>query len=349
MYQARYYKTDGSEGSQVALPNALFDGVVNEVVLHRSVKAYLANQRQGTASAKNRSAVAGGSRKPWRQKGTGRARAGTIRAAQWVGGGRAFPPQPHSWREKLPKRVKSLARRSALNSRAEADRVLVIEGFDFDAPKTKRLRELLASLSVEGKVLILTDGVDRNVYLSSRNLPDVHVMTFGAESPYDVLWAGTVLIEKSALDTVSAAEDADDQPRRRPWDPGADAALAADQEEHKKARSGSAATGKAKAEKTAEAPAKKAKKAEAPVEPPSEAAPEAPAAKAAAKSETPQATDGFDPESVALPKVGDLADFLAGVDDPAHVEALQVRDSRKTAQAHYAARLEALSGGEEVE
>ena len=112
MYQARYYKTDGSPGPEVSLPEALFDGVVNEGVLHHVIKAYLANQRQGTASGKNRSAVAGGSRKPWRQKGTGRARQGTIRAAQWTGGGMAFPPQPHSWRQRVPKKVRSLARRS---------------------------------------------------------------------------------------------------------------------------------------------------------------------------------------------------------------------------------------------
>ena len=116
MFKARYYKTDGSKGRARPLPTSLFDGVVNEAVLHQVVKAYLANQRQGTAAGKNRSAVAGGSRKPWRQKGTERARQGTIRAPQWVGGGLAFPPIPHSWRQRVPRKVKALARRSAFNA-----------------------------------------------------------------------------------------------------------------------------------------------------------------------------------------------------------------------------------------
>ncbi|MCG6956269.1 MAG: 50S ribosomal protein L4, partial [Gemmatimonadetes bacterium] len=111
MYKARYYKADGKKGKARALPEVLFNGVVNEGVMHQAVKAYLANQRQGTAAAKTRSEVSGGNSKPWRQKGTGRARQGTTRAAQWEGGGRAFPPIPHSWRQKVPRKVKALARR----------------------------------------------------------------------------------------------------------------------------------------------------------------------------------------------------------------------------------------------
>ena len=122
MFKARYYKTDGKKGRNRQLPDALFDGVVNDAVLHQVVKAYLANQRQGTHAAKSRGQVAGGSRKPWRQKGTGRARQGTIRAVQWTGGGRAFPPTPHSWNQKIPRKVKALARRSAFNARAGEDR-----------------------------------------------------------------------------------------------------------------------------------------------------------------------------------------------------------------------------------
>ncbi len=200
MYKAAYYKSDGKKGRARPLPDWLFDGVVHEGVLHQVVTAYLANRRQGTAAAKNRAAVRGGSRKPWRQKGTGRARQGTIRAPHWEGGGRAFPPVPHSWRQKVPKKVKWLARRSAFNARAEEDRVVLIDGLDYDVPRTARIREFLETIGAEGKVLLLTDGLKKNVYLSARNLPDVEVRPFGEESVYDVLWATTVVIEREALE-----------------------------------------------------------------------------------------------------------------------------------------------------
>lgn len=205
MYKARYYKADGKKGKARALPDVLFDGVVNESVMHRVVKAYLSNQRQGTASAKTRSEVSGGSKKPWRQKGTGRARQGSIRAVQWEGGGRAFPPIPHSWRERVPKKVKSLARRSALNDRAENDRVVLVDVPSMEAPKTKDLKGFLSGIEAQGKVLVLTDGRNENVYLSARNLAEVSVLPFGEESVYDVLWAHTVVIERSAVEKLGAA------------------------------------------------------------------------------------------------------------------------------------------------
>jgi len=204
MYKARYYKADGKKGKARALPDALFDGVVNESAMHQVVKAYLSNQRQGTASAKSRGEVRGGSRKPWRQKGTGRARQGTIRAVQWSGGGIAFPPIPHSWRERVPKKVKSLARRSALNDRAEHNRVVMVDMPALEKPRTQDLLGFLGTIEADGKVLILTDGKNDNVYLSSRNLSNVSVLPFGEESVYDVLWAATVIIERSALDDVAA-------------------------------------------------------------------------------------------------------------------------------------------------
>jgi len=203
MYKARYYKADGKKGRARALPDTLFDGVVNENAMHQVVKAYLANQRQGTAAAKNRSAVSGGNSKPWRQKGTGRARQGSIRAVQWEGGGRAFPPIPHSWRQRVPKKVKALARRSALNDRAESDRVVLVDVPALEQPKTRDLTNFLKSIEAAGKVLILTDGKNDNVYLSARNLQDVAVMPFGQESVYDLLWAGLVLIERSAVDKMA--------------------------------------------------------------------------------------------------------------------------------------------------
>jgi len=207
MYKARYYKEDGKKGRARPLPDALFDGVVNESVMHQVVKAYLSNQRRGTGAAKGRSDVRGGSRKPWRQKGTGRARQGTIRAPQWEGGGVAFPPIPHSWQQRVPKKVRALARRSALNDRAEGDRVVIVDLPSMDAPKTRELASLLGAMGAEGKVLVLTDGTRREIYLSGRNLPNVTVLPFGTESVYDVLWAQTVVIERSALETGPQTEE----------------------------------------------------------------------------------------------------------------------------------------------
>ena len=204
MYKATYFKTDGKKGRARALPDWLFDGVVNESVLHQVVKAYQANQRQGTAAGKNRAAVRGGGRKPFRQKGTGRARQGTIRAAQMKGGGLAFPPIPHSWNQKVPKKVKGLARRSAFNARAEEGRVVLVDPLKFEAPKTAQLREFLGSIEAPGKILFLTEGQKNNVHLSARNLPGVEVRPFGEESVYDVIWATTVIIERGALENVEA-------------------------------------------------------------------------------------------------------------------------------------------------
>lgn len=210
IFKARYYKADGKKGRARTLPAPLFNGIVNEGVIHQAVKAYLANQRQGTAAAKTRSDVAGGGRKPWRQKGTGRARAGTIRSPIWAGGGIAFPPIPHSWRQRLPKKVKTLARHSALNDRAENDRVIIADLPEMKSPKTRDLVAFVSAIDVPGKVLLLTDGVNKNLYLSSRNLPAVSVVPFGEESVYDVLWAHTVLIERGALETNSSLKESEE-------------------------------------------------------------------------------------------------------------------------------------------
>ena len=210
IFKARYYKADGKKGRARTLPAPLFNGIVNEGVVHQAVKAYLANQRQGTAAAKTRSDVAGGGRKPWRQKGTGRARAGTIRSPIWAGGGIAFPPIPHSWRQRLPKKVKTLARHSALNDRAENDRVVIADLPEMKSPKTRDLIAFVSAIDVPGKVLLLTDGVNKNLYLSSRNLSTVSVVPFGEESVYDVLWAHTVLIERGALETNSSLKESEE-------------------------------------------------------------------------------------------------------------------------------------------
>ncbi|MGE0161433.1 MAG: 50S ribosomal protein L4 [Gemmatimonadales bacterium] len=206
MFKAPYYKADGKKGRARALPESLFDGVVNESVMHQVVKAYLANQRQGTSSAKTKGEVEGGNSKPWRQKGTGRARQGSTRAVQWEGGGVAFPPIPHSWRQRVPKKVKALARRSALNARAEGERVVLADLPKAEKPKTKDVVTFLSAVGAEGKVLVLTNGKNETLYLSSRNLPYVSVLPFGEESVYDVLWAQTIVIERSAIDGVGETD-----------------------------------------------------------------------------------------------------------------------------------------------
>jgi large subunit ribosomal protein L4 len=210
MYKAPYYKADGKAGRAQALPTTLFDGVVNEGVLHLVVKAYLANQRQGTHAAKTRGEVSGGNKKPFRQKGTGRARQGTTRAPHMPGGGRAFPPIPHSWRQDINRKVRALARRSAFNARAEAERVVLIDPLSIEKPKTAELRNYLNAIQVgSAKVLLLTDGIKHSVYLSARNLPNVQVRPFGHEAPYEILWADVVLIERDAIETDASAADGD--------------------------------------------------------------------------------------------------------------------------------------------
>jgi large subunit ribosomal protein L4 len=209
MLSARYFSASGEPGAAVELPQELFDGVVNEAVLHQVVKAYLANQRQGTHSTKTRGQVSGGNRKVWRQKGTGRARQGSIRAPHWRGGGVVFGPHPRDYHQDVPKKVKALARRSAFNTRALNEQVAVIERFAIEAPKTKEISQLLGRIGIgQDKVLILTSGVQPNVYLSARNLPNVTVRPFTDASPYDVLNATQLLIEADALRPAGEAAHA---------------------------------------------------------------------------------------------------------------------------------------------
>jgi large subunit ribosomal protein L4 len=199
-FQAAAYTAQGTTRDKIALPEQLFDGTVNMPVMHQAVKAYLANQRQGNASTKIRKYVTGGNQKPWKQKGTGRARQGSIRAPNWVGGGTVFGPIPRSYAQYVPRQVRALARKSALNARARENSIYVIDRFEYDAPKTSRLKALIDRLGVtDQKVLILTDGVKTNVFLSGRNLPTVHVMPYSDVSTYHILWSDVVLIEAGAL------------------------------------------------------------------------------------------------------------------------------------------------------
>ena len=204
MIEALHYSPAGAKrDGKFALPAEMFDGTVNEDVLHQAVKVYLNNQRQGTAKTKGRSEVSGGNQKPWKQKGTGRARQGSTRAPHWRGGGIVFGPQPRDYTTVIPKKVRQLARRSALNARAREDNLLVVERLSFDAPKTRRLTELLGKVGAEeAKVLVLTNGHNPNVYLSGRNLPTVQVMNYADASAYDILWSEKVVVEEAALTGV---------------------------------------------------------------------------------------------------------------------------------------------------
>ena len=205
---AAAYDSKGKKSSAVALPSDLFDGTINMPVMHQAVKAYLANQRQGNAATKTRGFVIGGNQKPWKQKGTGRARQGSTRAPHWVGGGTVFGPTPRSYAQYVPRKVRALARKSAFNARARENALLVIDSFDIDSPKTSSLAALLATLGINGKkVLILTNGVNHNVYMSGRNLPTTHVMPYSDVSTYHILWSDVVVVESSALGATETVEE----------------------------------------------------------------------------------------------------------------------------------------------
>src|SRR5207237_3038210 len=153
----------------------------------------LGNQRRRNAESRRRGYVTGGNQKPWKRKGTGRARQGSIRSPNWVGGGTVFGPIPRSYAQYVPRQVRALARKSAFNARARENAIVVIDVFDFEAPKTKLLKALLDRLGgANKKVLILTDGAKPNVFLSGRNLPNVHVMPYHDVSTYHILWSDLV-------------------------------------------------------------------------------------------------------------------------------------------------------------
>ena len=208
-FQAPAFTSKGTSRDKVTLPETLFDGTIHMPAMHQAVKAFLANQRQGTASTKTRGLVIGGNQKPWKQKGTGRARQGSTRAPHWVGGGTVFGPRPRSYAQYVPRQVRALARKSALNARAREDAIIVIDVFDFDAPKTSVLKALVDRLGgADKKVLILTNGAKQNVFLSGRNIANVHVMPYSDVSTYHILWSDLVLIEEGAL-TGAAPTDVD--------------------------------------------------------------------------------------------------------------------------------------------
>jgi large subunit ribosomal protein L4 len=205
MIEAPHYSAAGASKKAVSLPEALFDGTVNQDVLHRAVITYLSNQRQGTSDTLTRSEVSGGNQKPWRQKGTGRARQGSTRAPHWRHGGIVHGPHPRSYRLGIPKRMRQLAKKSALNARAREGALVIVDALEYEKPKTKDFAALLGKLGgKDKKVLVLTAADSHNVYLSGRNIPDVHVMRFADATAYEILWAQTVVVEIGALESDAA-------------------------------------------------------------------------------------------------------------------------------------------------
>jgi large subunit ribosomal protein L4 len=288
--QAQAFTSLGTARDTVALPASPFDGTVNLPVMHQAVTAFLANQRQATAYTKTRKQVVGGNQKPWKQKGTGRARQGSTRAPNWPGGGTVFGPHgDRNYGQKVPRQVRALARKSALNARARSGDIVLVDRFAYEKPKTALLLAALERIGVaDRKVLILTDGAKPAVYLSARNLPNVDVLPYADVSTYNILWSDVVVIEASALgqELAPLAEKAAElRPTRKS---AARAKAAVDAPDAEVAEEGAAPRGKRKTVKAAaKAPAAKrspARKAAAKRSTKSAAKPAAKRAKPAAKT-----------------------------------------------------------------
>jgi large subunit ribosomal protein L4 len=198
------YNTDGKATSKkVKLNDAVFAIEPNDHAIYLDVKQYLAAQRQGTHKAKERAEIARTTKKLKRQKGTGGARAGSMKSPLFRGGGRVFGPEPRDYSIRLNKKVKALARKSALSYKAKENNIIVVEDFNFDAPKTKKYTDILSNLKVGDKKTLLVLGAgNKNVYLSSRNVPDAKVVTVSELTTYDILNAGNVLLSESSVATI---------------------------------------------------------------------------------------------------------------------------------------------------
>jgi len=201
-------QTGGSAGS-ADLVEEIFGIEPNIPVMHQVVTAQLAAKRQGTHSTKTRSEVRGGGAKPWRQKGTGRARAGSSNSPIWRGGGIAHGPKPRDYSQKTPKKMVKLALRSALSDRASEGNVIVVESWSFDAPKTKDALAALSAIGAEGKVLMVLGDADEAAYKSFRNLTNVHCLHQGELNTYDVLESDVVVFTQATLPGAASAESAD--------------------------------------------------------------------------------------------------------------------------------------------
>ncbi len=201
------FKIDGkSSGKSLELSDDIFGIEPNDHVIYLAVKSYLANQRQGTSKTKERGEVKGGGKKPWKQKGRGGARAGTTRSPLWVGGGTIFGPRPRNYRQDLAKKVKRLARKSALSYKVKDEQLILVEDFNFDKPKTKEFANILEALNLTGKkILLLTNGNQEIVYKSGRNIPKTKILEASKASTYDILNNQVLVIQEGALDVINKA------------------------------------------------------------------------------------------------------------------------------------------------
>lgn len=203
MPQVSKYDMNGKEIGDYDLNDKIFAEDINEHVVHQVVTAQLAAKRRGTASTKTRSEVRGGGRKPWRQKGTGRARHGTIRSPLWVGGGITFGPKPRSYEKNVTKKMKRLALRSILTEKVNSEQLKIIDDLNYDKPKTKQIIKLIEDFNLEGKkVLIVLPEKDKNVYLSARNIPEVNTMVLDAMNAYQLLDNECILIPEKAAHKI---------------------------------------------------------------------------------------------------------------------------------------------------
>ena len=205
MAKVSLFKQDGSNAGEIELLDSIFGIEPNAGVVFDAVIMQRASLRQGTHAVKNRSAVRGGGRKPWRQKGTGRARQGSTKSPQWVGGGTVFGPTPRSYSYKLPRKVRRLALQSILSQKVAEDSFVVVDSLSFNTPKTKDFKEVLSNLSIDQKVLLILEGNNDNVYLSARNIPNVKVIDDYNVNVLDLVAYDKVLITKEALSTVEEA------------------------------------------------------------------------------------------------------------------------------------------------
>jgi large subunit ribosomal protein L4 len=196
------YNITGAQVGEIELSETIFGITPNAHVLHDAVTMQLASLRRGTHDVKNRSEVRGGGRKPWRQKGTGRARQGSIRSPQWVGGGTVFGPTPRSYSYKLPKKVRRLALKSALSSKFNANEIIVLDALAVDAPKTKEMVKILSNLKVGKKALVVSAEQDANLSLSARNIPGVKVVDATGINVLDLIHHDALVITKDAVAKV---------------------------------------------------------------------------------------------------------------------------------------------------
>lgn len=201
MAKVSVYNMEGKEVDSIDLSDDIFGVEINEHLVHMAVVQQLANNRQGTQKAKTRAEVSGGGRKPWRQKGTGHARQGSTRSPQWTGGGVVFAPVPRDYSFKLNKKEKRIALKSALTSRLQSNKLIVVDELKFEEIKTKNFQNVLNNLKINKALVVLKDN-DQNVVLSARNIPTVQTTLTNTINVYDIMKAGTVILTKDAVQTI---------------------------------------------------------------------------------------------------------------------------------------------------